>query len=112
MYCCISYLTIELRGPIPDPLRSAIGAHVYGCDVCQEVCPWNGTATTSAAPEWQPRQAWDMRTIVDLARMTDDELRGAVRGSAMQRAKTEGLRRNFAVAADNAEVKETGRFGR
>ena len=53
-----------------------------------------------------------MRTVVDLARMSDDELRVAVRGSAMKRAKVEGLRRNFAVAMDNAEAKEAGRFGR
>ena len=109
---CISYLTIELRGPIPDALRAAIGTHVYGCDVCQEVCPWNGAATTSADPAWQPRQAWDMRTIVDLTRMSDDELRAGIRGSAMQRAKVEGLRRNFAAAMDNAEAKEASRFGR
>src|SRR5205823_8000921 len=62
---CISYLTIELRGPIPDAFGSAIGAHVYGCDVCQEVCPWNSSAATSRHPAWQPRPAWDMRTIAE-----------------------------------------------
>src|SRR5581483_1960829 len=56
---CISYLTIELRGDIPEPLQSGIGSHVYGCDICQEVCPWNQVAPQSGDPAWQPRSAWD-----------------------------------------------------
>ena len=96
--CCISYLTIEARGPVPDALRPAIGAHVYGCDVCQEVCPWNAAAPTSPDPAWQPRPAWDMRSTSELAAMSDDELRRAMRGSAMQRAKLDGLRRNIQSA--------------
>jgi epoxyqueuosine reductase len=99
---CISYLTIEHRGDMPDPLRSGIGSHVYGCDVCQEVCPWNAVVPTTADPVWQPRQAWDGRDIEDLRRMTDDELRAAVKGSAMKRAKVVGLRRNFDAAGENA----------
>ena len=99
---CISYLTIELRGPMPDALRGDVGSHVYGCDVCQEVCPWNATAPTSGDPAWQPRAAWDMRTVVELARMSDDELGEAMRGSAMRRTKVGGLRRNLAVALENA----------
>jgi epoxyqueuosine reductase len=109
---CISYLTIERRGPLPAALRSAVGAHVYGCDICQEVCPWNAVATTSADAAWQPRPAWDMRTIVDLLQMSDDEVRAAIRGSAMQRAKVAGLRRNIATAMDNADAKEAERVGR
>jgi epoxyqueuosine reductase len=108
---CISYLTIELRGEIPAALRGAIGAHVYGCDVCQEVCPWNGVTTTSADPAWQPRPAWDMRTIVGLSRMSDDEMRAALRGSAMRRTRLEGLRRNIAAAMENGDVKEADRIG-
>jgi epoxyqueuosine reductase len=106
---CISYLTIEHRGPIPADLAAGVGGHVYGCDVCQEVCPWNGRAATSADPAWQPRSAWDMRTIVELSRMSDDELRHAMRGSAMQRAKVAGLRRNLDVALANAEEPEVRR---
>src|SRR5437660_4951132 len=57
---CISYLTIEHRGEIPGHLRANLASHVYGCDVCQEVCPWNAMAPRSADPAWQPRPAWDL----------------------------------------------------
>jgi len=99
---CISYLTIEHRGPIPAPLRAEIGSHVYGCDICQEVCPWNAAAPTTQDAAWQPRPAWDRPTIRDLERMSDDQLQRAVRGSAMRRAKVAGLRRNIALAVENA----------
>ena len=100
---CISYLTIEHRGDIPEPLRAALGSDVYGCDVCQEVCPWNGVAPVSTDPAWQPRPAWDAPRLVDLVRMGDEEMQGALRGSSMKRAKVAGLRRNIAVASANAE---------
>ncbi len=98
---CISYLTIEQRGPVPDELAAAIGSHVYGCDVCQEVCPWNQAAPESADPAWQPRSVWDGARISTLAAMSDDELRCAIRGSAMRRAKVAGLRRNLGAALRN-----------
>ena len=101
---CISYLTIEHRGEFPEPLRAAIGSHVYGCDVCQEVCPWNALAPRSADHRWQPRAAWDMVDLTDLEALPDDELAGALRGSAMRRAKAHGLRRNIATALANAEA--------
>ena len=107
---CVSYLTIELRGAIPEALRSGVGSHVYGCDVCQEVCPWNAAPATSDDPAWQPRPAWDMRTIAELSEQSDAELRAAMRGSAMRRAKIAGLRRNLDVAAENAA--QTHRVGR
>ena len=100
---CISYLTIEHRGEIPEPLRIALGSHVYGCDICQEVCPWNLVAPTTADPEWQPRPAWDLRGVVDLLQMSDDEMRVALKGSAMKRAKVAGLRRNVEAAGENLE---------
>jgi epoxyqueuosine reductase len=99
---CISYLTIEHRGEIPESLRSGIGAHVYGCDVCQEVCPWNGSPAVSDDPAWQPRPLWDLPALADLATLDDGELRAAVHRSAMRRAKPEGLRRNATVALENA----------
>jgi epoxyqueuosine reductase len=98
---CISYLTIEHRGDIPEPMRPAIGSHVYGCDVCQEVCPWNAVAPPSADPAWQPRRLWDLPAIDALAAAPDEELRQALKGSAMQRAKPAGLRRNIAIASAN-----------
>jgi epoxyqueuosine reductase len=95
---CISYLTIEARGPIPEAMQPAIASHVYGCDICQEVCPWNAAPPASSDPAWQPRPAWDMRSTSELAAMSDDELRRAMRGSAMSRAKVSGLRRNILAA--------------
>jgi epoxyqueuosine reductase len=98
---CISYTTIELRGDIPAPLQRGIGAHVYGCDICQEVCPWNAVAPRSSDPAWQPRAAWDRADLLALASRSDDELSSALRGSAMRRTKVAGLRRNIAVALEN-----------
>jgi epoxyqueuosine reductase len=98
---CISYVTIEARGPIPESMQPAIGSHVYGCDICQEVCPWNAHPPASSDPAWQPRPAWDMRSTSELAAMSDDELREAMRGSAMSRARVSGLRRNIRAAQKN-----------
>ena len=101
---CVSYLTIELRGAVPESLHAGVGTHVYGCDVCQEVCPWNAAAPTSRDPAWQPRPVWDRATIPTLAAMSDQELSEALRGSAMRRAKAEGLRRNLAIALQNSKA--------
>jgi epoxyqueuosine reductase len=101
---CISYLTIEFKGDVPASQRTGIGSHVYGCDVCQEVCPWNATAPRSDDPAWQPRAAWDGVDLMSLARRTDDELAEGLRGSAMQRTKTRGLRRNVAIAIENRQT--------
>ena len=101
---CISYLTIEQRGEIPEALRAGVGTRIYGCDVCQEVCPWNQTAPASADPAWQPRPAWDARRVGDLAATSDPDLQLALRGSPMKRAKLSGLRRNLAVAEENLEI--------
>jgi epoxyqueuosine reductase len=99
---CLSYLTIELRSAIPEELRPALGNHVYGCDICQEVCPYNQVPPRSSDPAWQPRPALDLPRLVDLWRRPDSELRHAVKGSAMTRAKLTGLRRNLAVAIGNS----------
>jgi len=100
---CISYLTIELRGDIPAEHRAAIGSHVYGCDICQEVCPWNAIAPRSLDPAWQPRPAWDLVDLAALSARGDDQLADGLRGSPMRRAKAQGLRRNVAIALENAK---------
>ena len=103
---CLSYLTIELRGPIPEELRPAAGTHVYGCDICQEVCPYNQPAPVTSDAPWQPRAGLDLPRLVELWRRPDAELRALVKGSAMTRAKLTGLRRNLAVAIGNSRDAE------
>jgi len=99
---CISYLTIELRGGIPEEYRAALGNHVYGCDICQAVCPYNLPASSSSDAAWQTRDGLDLPRLVDLWRRSDTELRTLLKGSAMTRAKLTGLRRNLAVAIGNS----------
>jgi epoxyqueuosine reductase len=101
---CLSYLTIENKGAIPVEYRDAIGRHAYGCDVCQEVCPWNRAplAATSSDPAWQPRGGLDAPELLELWRRSDDDLRALLKGSAMKRAGVRRLRRNLAVAIGNA----------
>jgi epoxyqueuosine reductase len=89
---CISYLTIELRSSIPEELREGVGDWLFGCDVCQEVCPWNRKDTT------QP-EAVDAREVLSL---TDEEFRRRYRGTALFRTKRRGLVRNAAVVLGNA----------
>jgi epoxyqueuosine reductase len=98
---CVSYLTIESRSDIPESLARGVGTHVYGCDVCQEVCPWNASPPTSDDPVWQPRPVWDTADVTTLSAMTDEDLSVSLRGSAMRRTKVSGLRRNLAVALRN-----------
>jgi epoxyqueuosine reductase len=103
---CLSYLTIEHRGPVPEEHRAAIGTHVYGCDICQEVCPFNQPAPCSTDPAWQPRPGLDLPALVDLGQRSDDEWRILLKGSPMKRAKVEGLRRNVEVALRNSGDQE------
>jgi epoxyqueuosine reductase len=98
---CVSYLTIEYRGDIPLKDREALGTHVYGCDVCQEVCPWNAVAQVSTDPAWQPRPVWDEAAVSTLAAMSDEALGAAIGGSAMRRAGVSRLRRNITLAVEN-----------
>jgi epoxyqueuosine reductase len=101
---CISYLTIEIKGAIPDDQRADIGHHAYGCDVCQEVCPWNLTPSTGVSGDvaWLPRPELDGPSLLDLWLASDDDLRQALKGSAMKRAGVRRLRRNLAVALGNS----------
>ena len=99
---CLSYLTIELKGPLPEDLRASLGAHVYGCDVCQEVCPYNDRAPLSSDPAWQPRLPLDRPLLTELWTRSDSDLRDAIRRGPMTRARVKRLRRNLAVALGNA----------
>ena len=99
---CLSYLTIEAKGAIPPARRPDLGAHVYGCDICQEVCPYNAAAPVSVDPAWQPRPPLDRPSLADLWSRSDSGLRDAIRKGPMTRARVKRLRRNVAVAMGNS----------
>ncbi len=99
---CISYLTIEKRGAIPEDLRVGIGRHVFGCDICQDVCPWNRKAPHSSAPEFAPRPGLVNPALDWLAEMSTEEFRKTFRGSPIRRTKRSGVRRNAAIAMGNS----------
>jgi len=103
---CISYLTIEKRGSIPEDLRAGIGRHVFGCDICQDVCPWNRKAPASTAPELDPRPGLVNPALAWLAEMSAEEFRNVFRGSPIRRTKRSGLRRNAAIAMGNSRSRE------
>ena len=111
---CISYLTIELRGTIPEEFREPMGRHIFGCDICQDVCPWNRKSPRTQAQEFAPRRfSWnheqaeslfspDLLRIVQLSR---EQFRETFRASAVKRTKWAGLIRNACVALGNSEIK-------
>lgn len=98
---CISYLSIELRGSVPPPRRAGMGDWVFGCDICQEVCPWNRRAPTSDEEAFFPAAGSNPVSLADLLAMTDDEFRRRFRRTPLWRAKRRGLLRNAALAAGN-----------
>jgi epoxyqueuosine reductase len=114
---CISYLTIEKRGDIPMEFRDKMGNNIFGCDICQDVCPWNGHAQpngqvvgktprkmpVTSTPEFQPREELVAPKLEELARLSRDEFNRMFRGSPIKRAKYQGLRRNIAVTMGNSE---------
>ncbi|HEX4605554.1 MAG TPA: tRNA epoxyqueuosine(34) reductase QueG [Candidatus Angelobacter sp.] len=102
---CIAYLTIEKRGPIPEELRAGMGHHIFGCDICQDVCPWNGkagNAPPTSLPEFQPQEQIYHPELRRLAQMDEEEYRRVFRGSPVKRAKYAGIKRNVAIAMGNS----------
>jgi epoxyqueuosine reductase len=99
---CISYLTIELRGRIPIELRRAIGSWGFGCDICQQVCPWNlRFAAPTQDSAFQPRPLLHSPRAVDLLRLLPEEFEPRLRHSPLKRARRSGLLRNAAIVAAN-----------
>jgi epoxyqueuosine reductase len=100
---CIAYLTIELREAIPLDLRSGIGDRIFGCDICQDVCPWNKRLEPMAWPELQAKSPDHARPALrELLRLDDEGFRAMFKGMAVTRAKRRGLLRNVAVALGNS----------
>ena len=109
---CISYLTIETKGEIPEELRGGVGENLYGCDICQSVCPWN-VRFASELPDdspFAPREVIagkDARTLArEILEMSQEEFSAAFRKSPMKRAKLRGLKRNAAVVLGNIGTME------
>ncbi len=98
---CISYLTIELKDEIPEELRSGMGAHVFGCDICQEVCPWNRRAPASEVPEFAPDPERLQPRLLEWMALDEDGFRSRFRKTPLWRSKRRGLLRNVAVALGN-----------
>jgi len=99
---CISYLTIELDGPIPEDFRTAIGNRIYGCDDCQLVCPWNRYAKLAAEPDFRSRHGLDGAQLTDLFGWTETEFLDRTAGSAIRRIGYVRWLRNIAIALGNA----------
>ncbi len=99
---CISYLTIEHKGDIPEALRPLMGNRIYGCDDCQLVCPWNRFAQKADAPDFAVRHGLDAPGLVELFSWNEDEFERRMEGSAIRRIGHERWLRNLAVALGNA----------
>jgi len=106
---CISYLTIELRGSIPEELRPLIGNRIYGCDDCQLVCPWNKFARAAAQPDFKVRHSLDAPRLTELATWTRGEFEQRFEGSAIRRIGYEGFMRNVMVALGNGPATAAAR---
>lgn len=99
---CISYLTIEKRDAIPEDIRGKMGRQVFGCDICQDVCPWNRRAPVGTLTELSPRGSYLNPDLAELAAMNVEEYREFVRKSPLKRTKWAGFRRNLAIAIANS----------
>ena len=98
---CISYLTIELKGYMPRHLRPLVGNHIFGCDICQDVCPYNVKARETAENTFGPRPGLYAPQLIPLLSLSAEEFRQRFRGSPILRAKRRGFLRNVAVALGN-----------
>jgi len=103
---CISYLTIELRGDVPEEHREGTGSWIFGCDICQDVCPWNRKSPFSTVPYFQPQPGPSETDLVTLAAMTPEDFSDRYRETAIKRTKWRGLLRNVAVALGNTRDPE------
>jgi epoxyqueuosine reductase len=101
---CISYFTIELHAAVPEEHRAAVGGHVFGCDICQDVCPWNREAPVATNPEFAPREV--APPLGRLAGLSEREFREMFRGSPVSRARYRGFLRNVAIAMGNARLEK------
>jgi epoxyqueuosine reductase len=104
---CIAYLTIEKRGDIPERFREGIGRQIFGCDICQDVCPWNGSITgerppASSIPEFSPRPELINPDLLRFAQLTPESFNEIFRHSPIKRTKYEGFMRNVAIALGNS----------
>jgi epoxyqueuosine reductase len=103
---CISYLTIENKGPIPEPFRRAVGNRIYGCDTCMDVCPWNRFAKTSRESRFHAREEIFRRPLRDFLRLDDESFRALFARSPIKRIKLPGFLRNVCVALGNTGGRE------
>jgi epoxyqueuosine reductase len=99
---CISYLTIEVKGPLPEEQRPDLGRHVFGCDICQDVCPWNRKRRHHGSSDFEPRPGALAPDLATLASLDPEAFRERFRKSPVKRAKRRGLLRNVAVALGNS----------
>jgi epoxyqueuosine reductase len=98
---CISYLTIELRSAVPEELRAGLGSWIFGCDVCQEVCPWNRKAPAGSEPALAPRPELESLDPIELLGLSEEAFRRRFRATAFFRTKRSGLLRNAALVLGN-----------
>ncbi len=106
---CISYLTIEHPGSIPEELRPLIGNRIYGCDDCQRVCPWNRFATLTGESDFLPRNGLDQATLAELFAWSETEFNDRLAGSPIRRIGHERWLRNIAIALGNAAPSKAAR---
>ncbi|HXY40451.1 MAG TPA: tRNA epoxyqueuosine(34) reductase QueG [Vicinamibacteria bacterium] len=99
---CISYLTIEVKGAVSEEMRPGLGRHIFGCDICQDVCPWNRRRRHRGGAAFEPRPGALAPALAELARLDEEGFRARFRRSPLRRAKRRGLLRNVSVALGNS----------